>query len=165
MSTMSTGDSLMVKQINFIIVVRRIKILAIAIIVGITAIYFFGLLVADKNFKENFEPVNLLTLVFLAIAVPITLIIRKLLLEKVTLNNFAEKYFSAHIIIFAILDFAALFCLTTNLFVNGNILYATAGFVISLTGMFLNFPKEEDFRKISLKADLKEKNISSADTD
>lgn len=162
---MSAGDSLMVKQINFIIVVRRIKILAIAITVGIAAIYFFGLLVADKNFKENFEMVNLLTLVFLAISVPVTLIIRKLLLKNVTVNNFADKYFSAHVLIFAILDFAALFCLTTNLFVNGNLLYATLGFVISVTGMFLNFPKEEDFEKLSLNADLKEKNISSADTD
>ena len=48
-------DSLLVKNVTFIIVVRRIKILGIAITVGLMAIYGMGLIVAGNNVKENFE--------------------------------------------------------------------------------------------------------------
>ena len=42
-------DSLMVKQVSFIVVVRRIRTLGIAITVGMAAIYLMGLLViSDK---------------------------------------------------------------------------------------------------------------------
>ncbi len=141
-------DSLMVRQVNFIIVVRRIKTLGIAITVGIIAIYLFGLFVANSNVRENFEIVNLVTLIILVITIPLTLFIRKLMLKKADITNFTDKYFNTHIINFAIMDFAALFCITTNLFVNGIILYASLGLIISLAGMVLNFPKEEDFEKL-----------------
>ncbi len=141
-------DSFMVKQINFVIVVRRIKTLGIAITTGIIAIYLFGIFVANNNVKENFEIINLITLIILMIMVPSTIFIKGLLMRKINLSNFMNTYFNAHIISFAIMDFAALFCLTTNLFVNGNILYASIGLVISVAGMIVNFPKEEDFEKI-----------------
>jgi hypothetical protein len=147
-------DSLIVKQVSFVIVVRRIKLLGIAITVGMIAIYGMGLLVANNNVKENFEIVNLLTLVLLVLTVPLTFFIRKILLKKVDLSNFQSTYFNAHVIPFAVLDFAALFCITTNLFVNGNILYASAGIVISVAGMILNFPKEEYFELLKQKSDL-----------
>lgn len=142
-------DSLMVKQIKFVITVRRIKILGIAITVGIIAIYAFGLLVVNNNVRENFEMVNIGTLILLALTIPFTLFLKKSLMRKVNLSNFENIYFNAHVISFSIMDFAALFCITTNLFVNGNFLYATLGFIISVIGMILNFPKEEDFEKIN----------------
>ncbi|MDQ3020147.1 MAG: hypothetical protein M3R36_06225 [Bacteroidota bacterium] len=142
-------DSPMVRQISFIIVVRRIKTLGIAITVGIVAIYAFGLLVANNNVKENFEKVNLGTLILLILTIPVTLFIKKLMMKKVNITNFETTYFNAHVIPFSIMDLAALFCITTNLFVNGNIFYASIGFVISVAGMILNFPKEEDFQKIN----------------
>ena len=81
-------DSLMVKQVSFVIVVRRIKILGIAITVGMIAIYGMGLLVVNNNLKENFEIVNLLTLILLILSVPFTLFLKKLLLKKVNMSNF-----------------------------------------------------------------------------
>lgn len=143
-----SNDSQLVKQVTFIIVVRRIKLLGIAITVGLVAIYGMGLIVANSNVKENFEIVNLLTLAILILTVPLSILIRNLLLKKVNMSNFQTKYFNAHIIPFAVMDFAALFCITTNLFVNGNILYASIGVVISVLGMTLNFPKEEYFEKL-----------------
>ncbi len=71
-----------------------------------------------------------------------------MILKKVTLSGILTAYFNAHIIPFAVLDFGALFCITTNLFVNGNILYASIGVVVSVAAMILNFPREEDFEKI-----------------
>ncbi len=141
-------DFLMVKQIEFIVVVRRTKTLCIAILVGITAIYISGLFVVNYNAKENFEMVNLISLIFLILLLPITFLIRNILLKNVTLSNFMNNYFNAHVIPFAILDFGALFCITTNLFVNGNFLYASIGFGLALLGMFLILPKEEDFEII-----------------
>lgn len=147
-------DSLIVKQVSFIIVVRRIKTLGIAITVGIIAIYGMGLLVVNNNVKENFEIVNLTTLILLLLTVPLTALIRKVLLKKVDLSNFQSTYFNAHVIPFAVLDFAALFCITTNLFVNGNILYASLGIIISVAGMILNFPNEEYFEILKHRSDL-----------
>ncbi|MEO8666305.1 MAG: hypothetical protein ABI462_12500 [Ignavibacteria bacterium] len=141
-------DSPMVKQISFIIVVRRVKTLAIAIIVGIVAIYLVGLFVVNANVKENFEIINLLTLILLIILVPGAVFLRKTLLKKVTMQNFQNNYFSAHIIPFAVIDFGSLFCITTNLFVNGNILYASIGLVIAIAGFIACFPKEEDFENL-----------------
>jgi len=138
-------DSLMVKQIEFIVVSRRIRLLGITITVGIIIIYLFGLLVASDNVKENFEIIIFTTLILLVIISVFVFFLRKKMLAKVTISNFSNTYFNAHVIPFAILDFGALFCLTTNLFVNGNILYASAGLVISLVTMILNFPNEDYF--------------------
>ena len=147
-------DSLMVKQVSFVIVVRRIKILGIAITVGMIAIYGMGLLVVNNNIKENFEIVNLLTLILLILSVPFTLFLKKLLLKKVNMSNFQNTLFNAHVIPFAVLDFAALFCITTNLFVNGNVLYASIAVIISVAGMIMIFPKEEYFEILKQKTEI-----------
>jgi hypothetical protein len=147
-------DSLMVKQVSFVIVVRRIKILGIAITVGMIAIYGMGLLVVNNNIKENFEIVNLLTLILLILSVPFILFLKKLLLKKVNMSNFQNTLFNAHVIPFAVLDFAALFCITTNLFVNGNILYASIAVIISVAGMIMIFPKEEYFEILKQKTEI-----------
>lgn len=147
-------DSLMVKQVSFVIVVRRIKILGIAITVGMIAIYGMGLLVVNNNVKENFEIVNLLTLILLILSVPFILFLNKLLLKKVNMSNFQNTLFNAHVIPFAVLDFAALFCITTNLFVNGNVLYASIAVIISVAGMIMIFPKEEYFEILKQKTEL-----------
>ena len=147
-------DSLMVKQVSFVIVVRRIKLLGIAITVGIIAIYGMGLLVVNNNLKENFGIVNLITLILLILSIPLTLYLNKILLKKVSMSNFQDTFFSAHIIPFAVLDFAALFCITTNLFVNGNILYASIAVIISAAGMIMIFPKEEYFEILKQKTEI-----------
>ncbi|MBK8383857.1 MAG: hypothetical protein IPL16_18600 [Ignavibacteria bacterium] len=45
-------DPSMVRQIEFILVVRRIKLLGIAITTGIIVIYLSGLLVANNNHRK-----------------------------------------------------------------------------------------------------------------
>ena len=69
------------------------------------------------------------------------------MLAKVNISDFATLISMQHVIPFAVMDFGALFCLSTNLFVNGNILYATIGVIISVTGMVINFSQEEYFGK------------------
>ncbi len=141
-------ESLMVLQVRFIYLVRKIRTLGIGITVACIVIYFFGLFVAGSNYREGFEIVNISSLVLLIIAVPATLFLRKYSMKKITLENFPTKYFSAHVIPFMILDFFALFCLSTNLLVNGNVLYATIAACVTLAGMILLFPKEEDFESL-----------------
>lgn len=147
-------NSLLVKQVEFVIVVRRTKILGIAITLGIVIIYLAGIFVADSYFIKDFETVNLLSLIQIIFLIPISFYIRKNLLKSTNISNFTTKYFNAHIIPFMIVDFSALFCITTNLFVNGNILYASIGAVFSAISMIMLFPKEEDFEEI--KKDFKE---------
>ncbi len=141
-------ESLMVIQVRFIFLVRKIRTLGIGITVACIVIYFFGLLVAGSNYRVGFEAVNISSLILLIIAVPATLFLKKYLLKNVTLENFQTKYFSAHIIPFMILDFFALFCLSTNLLVNGNVVYATIAACVTLAGMIMLFPKEEDFESM-----------------
>mgnify|MGYP003447843420 FL=1 len=152
-------DSLMAKQIEFIVVSRRIRLLGITISVGIFVIYLAGLFVANTNVKENFEIVNISTLFLLVLIFFITFALKKAMLKKVNLSNFSNTYFNAHVIPYAVLDFGALFCLTTNLFVNGNILYATIALIISLLGMFMNFPNEDYFEN------LKEQSFNESNSD
>lgn len=139
----------LVKQIEFVVTVRRIKLLGIAITVGLIVIFLSGLFVAGSNYRENFEIVNLISLLLLVVIFFLTFFLRKHMLKKVNTGNISVAYFNAHVIPFAVMDFGALFCITTNLFVNGNILYATLGLLISVTGMIINFPDEDYFDKIS----------------
>lgn len=142
-------ESSLVKQIEFVVTVRRVKLLGIAITLGLIVIYLSGLAVAGSNYRENFEIVNLISLLLLIVIFFLTFFLRKHMLKKVNLGNISGAYFNAHVIPFAVMDFGALFCITTNLFVNGNILYATLGLLISVTGMIINFPDEDYFDKIS----------------
>lgn len=141
-------DSLMVKQVSFIVVVRRIRTLGIAITVGIAAIYFMGLIVISDKKNEALDILNISTLLVLFASIPLIIAIRKILLKKVNLSNFQTTYFNAHIISFAILDFTALFCISTNLFVNPNLIFATGGAIVSIAVMIFLFPKEEFFEEI-----------------
>ena len=138
-------ESLMVLNVRFIYLVRKIRTIGIGITVACIVTYFFGLFVAGSNFREGFDIVNITSLIFLIISVPLTILLKKQMMKKVTLENFQTKYFNSHIIPFMILDFFALFCLSTNLLVNGNVLYATIAACITLAGMVMLFPKEEDF--------------------
>lgn len=146
---MTAKEGLMVLQVRFIYLVRKIRTLGIGITVAALIIYFTGLLVAGSNHREGFELVNLASVVLLAFSVPAALFLRKQLSRKATLENFRTSYFNAHIIPFAVLDFFGLFCLTTNLLVNGNVVYATIGMCLMLAGMIMLLPKEEDFGKLN----------------
>lgn len=141
-------DFLMVKQVDFVIAVRRIKILGIAITVGLVVIYLFGLTVAGDNRKENFETINFLSVILLIVFIVLAFSSNKMLLKKVNLSNFLTAYFNAYIIPYALIDFGALFCISTNLFVNGMIFYASIGMILSVFSMIYLFPKEQYFEKL-----------------
>ena len=143
-----SNDSLMVKQIDFVIAVRRIKILGIALLTGIIVIYILGLFVANNNVKENFEIINLASLLLLILTVPLSIFVKRTIMKKVDLSGILTTYFNAHVIPFSILDFGALFCITTNLFVNGNLIYASIGLAIAVAALIYIFPREDDFEKI-----------------
>ncbi len=138
----------MVLQVRFIYLARKIRTLGIGITVAAMFIYFAGLLVAEDKFREDFEIVNIMSLLILLVSLPVCLQIKKHLKKKVNIENFMTAYFNAHIIPFAILDFFALFCLSTNLLVNGNVIFATIAACATLAGMILLFPKEEDFDEL-----------------
>lgn len=144
----ASKDSLLVKQVSFIVVVRRIRTLGIAITVGIAAIYVMGLLVISDKVNDEMYILNISSLLILAGSVPLIFAIKKLMLKNVDLSNIQTRFFNAHIIPFAVLDFTSLFCITTNLFVNPNLLFATLGVLISVASMILLFPKEEFFDEI-----------------
>ncbi|MBK6876113.1 MAG: hypothetical protein IPG99_06550 [Ignavibacteria bacterium] len=93
--------------------------------------------------------VNIVSLLALIAMFPVTVLLKKWLMKKVNMQNFQTTYFSAHIIPFSLLDFFALFCLSTNLLVNGNVIYATIAICVTLAGMIILFPKEEDFEKLN----------------
>lgn len=151
-----TKEYLMVKQIDFVIVVNRIRILGIAITIGLVVIFLLGLFVSGYNRKENFEIINLSSLILLIVMTILAFYIRNLILKKVNLSNLLTTFFNAYIIPFALLDFGALFCISTNLFVNENIFYATAGVIIAVAGMLVMLPKEEYFEKIREKSSTKD---------
>ncbi|MBS1513384.1 MAG: hypothetical protein JSS63_00025, partial [Bacteroidetes bacterium] len=59
-------------------------------------------------------------------------------------DNFISAYFNAHIAAFILCDMGALLSITTNLFVNANIIMASIGVGIGLLYMWINFPRAED---------------------
>lgn len=158
-------DYLMVKQIDFVIVVNRVRILGIAITIGLVVIFLLGLFVSGYNKRDNFEIINLSSFILLIILTILAFYIRNLILKKVNLSNLLTTFFNAYIIPFALLDFGALFCISTNLFVNENIFYATAGVIIAVAGMLFMLPKEEDFKNFRNKSSTKDTASETANTD
>jgi hypothetical protein len=71
------------------------------------------------------------------------------MLKKVTLTNFTKYYFNAIVLPYALCDLGSILCVTTSLFINQNIPYALAGYVISMFYMFMNFPKIEDYKRFT----------------
>lgn len=140
--------SLIAKEIEFIVVSRRIKLLGTAIGVGIIIVYILGLYVSGNNINEKLEILNPISLIIALFICSIGLVIKNLILKKVNTQNFADTYFNAHIIPFALYDFGGLFCVTTNLFVNENLIYATIGVILSSSFIFLSFPKKDHFQKL-----------------
>ncbi|MBX7044956.1 MAG: hypothetical protein K1X86_03885 [Ignavibacteria bacterium] len=134
----------MVKEIDFIIVSRRIRLLGYVIITGIALVYIVGVLVADSNIHPEKSFLNTPVTVAGIVLCTASLLIRKNMLKKVNKDNFISAYFNAHIAAFILCDMGALLSITTNLFVNANIIMASIGVGIGLLYMWINFPRAED---------------------
>jgi hypothetical protein len=134
----------LVPQMQLLVISRKIKVLGIAIMVGIFVIYVLGVFVSANNINKDLAVLNLASLIFCSVMCISSVYVRKALMKKVTMQNFQTKYFSAHIVAYAMCDAGGLFCITTNLFVNQNVIYASFGTLITLLYIYINFPKQED---------------------
>lgn len=140
----------LVDEVKFSVVSRRIKVLGVAIMIGVFVIYLAGLFVTSSYVNKDLAILNLVSLVACTFLCIISIYIKKFMLKKVNSKNFVNKYFTAHIVPFAICDAGGLFSITTNLFINSNIPYATVSIVITLVYLFINFPKIEDTSMMKL---------------
>jgi hypothetical protein len=131
----------MKEEIEIIIVARRIRLLGVIILVGIVLIYVMGLLIPAGEGLGGLNELNLVSLIFAIVLCPSSVFIKDLIIKKNPSD--LNTYFNAYIIAFAVCDFGALICITTNLFINENILFATAGLIVSVSSMYFLFPKEK----------------------
>jgi len=134
----------MVKEINFIIISRRIKLLGYVIITGMALVYIVGMLVSQSNIHPEKSFLNTPVTIAGIVLCTGSLYIRKNMLKKVTKDNFTASYFNAHIAAFVLCDMGALLSITTNLFVNTNLVMASVGVGVGLLYMWINFPRDED---------------------
>ncbi len=138
----------LVKEIDIVYISRRVRILGIAIIIGLLFVYGMGLLVSENYINEELAMFNILSFIICCLFCISSVLLKNFFMKGINEKNFRNKYFNAHIISFAMCDFGGLFCLVTNLFVNQNVIYATAGFLVAVFIMILNFPKRDDYSKL-----------------
>lgn len=134
----------MVKEIDFIIISRRIKLLGYVIIAGLSLVYTVGMMVSGSNINPEKSFLNTPVTIAGIVLCTASLYIRKNMLKKVNKDNFITAYFNAHISAFILCDMGALLSITTNLFVNADLVMASVGLGVGLMYMLLNFPREED---------------------
>jgi|WetSurMetagenome_2_1015567.scaffolds.fasta_scaffold32116_3 hypothetical protein len=144
------GD--LVKEVDIVFMARRIRILGIAILLGIFIVYGFGLSVAGNCINEDLSDFNLISFVICCIFCVPSFYAKKVLLKNLNDKNFTSKYFNAHLLPFAMCDLGGLFCIATNLFVNHNLIYATAGFLLTVFFIILNFPRSDDCAKLKVES-------------
>jgi hypothetical protein len=140
----------LVREVDLLFISKKVRIIGIAIIVGLTLVFFMGLLVSVNYVNKDFEVFNLISFILCVLICLPTFFIRKAILKQINEKNFTSKYFNAHIIAFALCDAGGLFCITTNLFVNQNIVYASAGFAVAILYMLINFPRVDDYKKFNI---------------
>lgn len=138
----------LVKEVDLVFIARKIRMLGIAILLGIILVYGLGLLVSGSYVNEELAVFNILSFIICCVFCVPSIFLKKMLLKNFGGENFRNKYFNAHMIPFALCDMGGLFCIVTNLFVNQNLIYATAGFLVAVFFMVINFPKSDDYLRI-----------------
>jgi hypothetical protein len=133
-------------EIQFLVVMRQARIIGIAIIISLSLILLTGLAVSGSYVNPELYTYNLFTLILCPILCISSYSLKKFMLKKVTIENFKKFYFNAIVLPFALCELGGILCITTSLFINQNILYALAGYAISIFYMYINFPKIEDYK-------------------
>jgi hypothetical protein len=146
---MENNKSALVKEVDIVFMARKIRMLGIAILLGIVLIYGFGLTVAGSYVNPDLEAFNIISFIICAVLCAGSFFVKGIMLKNLGGKNFANKYFNGHIIPFAMCDLGGLFCIATNLFVNSNIIYASAGFLVAVVFMILNFPRSDDYKIVN----------------
>jgi len=137
-------------EIQFLVIVRQIRLVGIAIIITLSLIFFAGLAVSGSYVNPALSAYNLVTLIICPLLCVGSYSLKRSMLKKVSITNFAKYYFNAIVLPFALCDLGGIICISTSLFINQNIPYALAGYAISMFYMFMNFPKEEDYKGFSV---------------
>ena len=144
------NKSSLVKEMDIVFMARRIRILGIAILLGIILVYGMGLTVSGSYINDDLSAFNIVSFTFCcAFCIP-SFFLKKSMLKKLNEKNFMSRYFNSHLLPFAMCDLGGLFCIATNLFVNQNLLLATAGFLLAVAFMILNFPRSDDYIKLKV---------------
>ncbi len=135
-------------QIDFVFIAKRIKILAVGIIVSIVFVFVMGLFVSYTNIRPEMYNLNILSIIICLVVGAAGLPIKKIMIKKVTPENFLNVYFNIHVVPLLLCDLGGLLCVSTNLFVNQNIFLAIGGIVISTIYIMLVFPYKKDLQYI-----------------
>ncbi|MFA5011637.1 MAG: hypothetical protein WC644_06745 [Ignavibacteria bacterium] len=138
----------LVKEVEILIVARKIRFLGLIILFGVFLIFASGIFVSSTNINPHLEYLNISTFVFCLACCGFSVLLKKLLLKKVTNEKFEASYFNAHVLPFALCDLGGLLCITTSLFVNQNLIYASAGFLVMIGAVIYNFPRFDDHKRI-----------------
>lgn len=136
-----------VKEVELIVTNRKIKIIGIAIILGLVIVYAFAFFVPVENVYPGMVMFNYISLLACFILCFTSYNVRKILLRRINSNNFSEKYSSAYILSFAQCDLGGLLCIITNLIINQNLIFATTGLFLSVFFILINFPRSDGVNK------------------
>lgn len=138
-------------QIEHNFAMRRIKLLGIAITLGLLVIFVLGIFIPESTYEPEYFVLNIVSLVICIALCTGSIFFRKMMLRtKVKQAGFMNSYFNANIFSFMLIDFGGLFAITTNLFINRDVIFASVGFAISAAFMIINFPSVKDFDEINL---------------
>lgn len=135
------------KEVEMLIVARKIRYLGLVILLGVSLIFVMGLVVSGSNINPSLYYLNVASLVFCLVLCGLSIPFKNILMKKVTLDNFEAKYFNAYVLPYALCDFGGLLCITTSLFINQNIIFASFGYFAMAAAVIYNFPKFDDHKK------------------
>lgn len=141
-------DNPITKEVEFLFVSQRIRLLGIAIIAGMALVFILGIFVSSSNVNKELAYFNLISIILCVLLCFGSFYVKKMLLQKAGAKKFIPAYFNAHVLPFAMCDFGGLLCIATNLFINQNLYFASGGFVIAFLYMIVNFPSRKDLELI-----------------
>lgn len=139
----------LVDEVRFTIIAQKLKLIGGAIAGGLVMIFLAGLFVAESNVNKDLAMLNLISVIVCPILCISSVYIRKARLKKINRENFKQHYTGVYILAFAMCDLGGIFCVTTNLFINYNLIYAVFGLLVTILYIFINFPKANDLSSIN----------------
>jgi hypothetical protein len=135
------------QEINILFMARRTRILGIAILVGLLFVFILGVFVAKDNINKDMEMLNYFSFLFCVVLCAMSVLLKKMMTLKITIQNAPNRYFSSYVLPFAVCDLGGLICLMANLFINQNLILAAAGFIVAVIAVIFNFPKDDEYKK------------------
>ena len=146
MAEVNKDKGSLAKEVELLIVARKIRYLGLVILLGVSLIFVMGLVVSATNINPQLYYLNVVSLIFCLVLCGFSVPLKNILIKKVTLDNFEAKYFNAYVLPYALCDFGGLICITTSLFVNQNIIFAAFGYFSMTAAVIYNFPKFDDHK-------------------